>query len=187
MNSYECHALASHHRFAAVISCTNAVFVFFLFFCFYVYMCLNVPPSPTYLRSGTLESRLKIEITNILPLTVLCICLTVFVFSNINLNCRFIPLNTRLNTLAVSVKANRNKGLLLFLLFMSYLSIFEYHFIIFLPCELWRGHLDTRRIPPNGNVSHLDFPNASSLKSRYSPQPRTRSLEPVRSRVSIIL
>ena len=128
------------------IPSTNAVIVFILLFLLYVNMCLNVSPSPTYMRSEPLVSRLKIEIASILRLNVLWVCLTVLICSNISLNCRFIPLNTRLNTLSVSVKANRNKDLLFFLLFISYLSIFEYYFIVFLPSEFWRTHLDTRRL-----------------------------------------
>ena len=122
------------------------MFVFILLFLFYVNMCLNVPLSPAHMRSEPLVTRLKIEISSVLPLTVLCVCLTVLIFSNISLNCRFLPLNTRLNTLTVSVKANRNNDLLFSLLFISYFSIFEYYFIVLLPCEFWKSRLDTRKL-----------------------------------------
>ena len=107
-------------------------------------MCLNVcsPPCPTYMRPEPLVSRLDIDITSILPLTLLCSCLVVHILSHIDLNCRFISFNTRLNTLTVLAKERSHDKLNFFLLLLSYLLIFEYFFVVFLPFEFWEGNLD---------------------------------------------
>ena len=62
--------------------------------------------------------------------------------SKIDLNCRFIPLNTRLNTLAISVRNSRSSNVQLVLLFLLYFIIFDHFLIILLPSELLNVKLD---------------------------------------------
>ena len=109
---------------------------------FSVNMCLNVPPPPslTFTRSETLEKHLHIDLPNILILFLLCMCLSILSLSNINLNCRFISFDTRLNTLTRKPIKNADHHFLL--LFLSYVIIFEYYFIIFLPYDFYNVHLD---------------------------------------------
>ena len=78
-------------------------------------------------------------------LVFLCVCSTVLILSHIDLNCRFITFDTRLNTLAVSTKTKRS-NLKLFILLFIYLLIFDYYFIIFMSYEFWKDRLDIRRI-----------------------------------------
>ena len=95
-----------------------------IFFSFlFVNICLNVcsPPCPTYMRPEPLVPRL--DITSILPFALLCLCLVVHIFSHIDLNCRFISFNTRLNTLTVPAKERSNDKLNFFLLVLSYLLL----------------------------------------------------------------
>ena len=129
-------------------SCMNAKFVFILFYFLYVYKCLNVspPPTPTLMRSEPLAVYLEIEITTNLPLTLLCICMVVYILSHIDLNCRFITFDTRLNTLTVSAKERRHENLDYCLLVLSYFSIFEFYFLVFLPLKLSQVDLDIRMI-----------------------------------------
>ena len=120
------------------------IFVMFL----YVYMCLNVcsPPCPTYMRPEPSVNYLDIKFTNILPLTLLSVCLAVYILSHIDLNCRFISFNTRLNTLTVQAKERSHDKLNFLLLFLSYLLIFEYFFVVFLPFEFWKVNCDLNSI-----------------------------------------
>ena len=113
----------------------NAKFAFILLFSLYVYMCLDVspPPSPTYMRSKPLVKSLEIKITSILPLFLLCVCIVVHTLSHIDLNCRFISFDTRLNTLTISNNDRRHKNLDLILLVLSYLLLLDDYFMIFLP------------------------------------------------------
>ena len=125
----------------------NKLFLSFIMF-LYVNMCLNVcsPPSPTYLRPETLVTHLEMDITSILPLMLICVCLVVHILSHIDLNCRFISFNTRLNTLTVSAKERSHDKLNFYLLFLTYLLIFEYFFVVFLPFEFWKVNLDLQSI-----------------------------------------
>ena len=131
----------------------NAKFVFILFLFLYVYKCLNVSPTPsmTYMRSEPLVIHLEIEKTSILSLTLICICM-VYILSHIDLNCRFVTFDTRLNTLKVS-EERRLYNLDFCLLVLSYLLIFDYHFVVFLP-------------PPQLNQNRLGYPK--NYKSSYS-------------------
>ena len=118
--------------------------MFFIFVCKHVYICPPTP-SPPFTRSETcLAQHLHIDIPNILILFFLYMCLTVLILSNINLNCRFISLNTPLNSLTPRSCKTKNQHFLL--LFLSYFMIFEYYFIIFLPCEFFNINLDILRI-----------------------------------------
>ena len=128
-------------------SCMNAKFVFISLYFLYVYMCLNVspPPPPTFMRSEPLVVCIEIEIKRTLTLTSLCICLVVHILSHIDLNCRFITFDTRLNTLTVSAKERRHDNLDYCLLVLSYFSIFEFYFVVFLPLNL-QADFDIRMI-----------------------------------------
>ena len=111
-------------------------------------MCLYVPPSPSssFTRTVRLVKHLHIDLPNILTLFFLCMCLIVIIVLNIDLNCRYLSFDTRLNTLPVSTNAKRTENIYFSLLFSAYFLIFEYHFIVFLPCEIWMVHLDAHRI-----------------------------------------
>ena len=113
---------------------------------FFVYVFLNVSPSPHYTRSEHLVTRLEIDITSILTLTVLCVCLGVHILSHKNLKCTFLSFNNRLNTLTITAKKRRQNKMNFFLLLSSYLLIFESYSIIFLPFEFCKGDLDTQKI-----------------------------------------
>ena len=134
--------------FAAAIWCMSAKFALIFFSFLFVNMCLNVclPPCPTFMRPEPLVTHLAIDITSILPLTLLCLCLVVHILSHIDLNCRFISFNTRLNTLTVPAKERSHDKLNFFLLFLCYLLIFEYFFVLFIPFEFWKGSLDLRSL-----------------------------------------
>ena len=121
-------------RFHALVM--YAKFVFILLFFLYVYKCVSVspPPSTTFMRSEPLVIRLEIGITSILPLTLLCVCM-MHILSRIDLNCRFITFDTRLNMLTDSAKKRRLDNLY-FLLVLSYFIIFDYYFVVFLPLNL---------------------------------------------------
>ena len=122
-------------------------FILILFLFSYVNMCICVPPSPSFnMRSETLVKHLHLEMSSIFMTTYIFMCLTTLIMSHIDLNCRYLSLDTRLNTLSTSTKQNKTENLCLFLLFSMYLVIFEYYFIIFLPCDFWKIHLNTRRI-----------------------------------------
>ena len=129
-------------------SCMNAKFVFILFYFLYVYKCLNVspPPPPTFMRSEPIVVCPEIEITRILLFTLPCICIVVHILSQIDLNCRFITFDTRLNTLTVSAKEKRHDNLDYCLLVLSYFSIFEFYFVVFLPLNLSQDDFDIRMI-----------------------------------------
>ena len=106
-------------------------------------LCVPPIPSTTHMRSETLVSYLQIGIVDILSLIVLCVCLFLTILSNIDLNCRFIPFDTSLNTLTASIKGKSNGNVHLYLLSL-YLVIFEYYFIVFLPPEFYKNHYDIR-------------------------------------------
>ena len=111
----------------------------------YVNICIDVSPHPsTTLRSETFVNHL--DISNILLLTYITMCLIIVIVLNMDLNCRYISFNTRLNTLSFSNKDKSTGNLHFFLLFASYILIYEYYFIVFLPFEFWNVYLDTRRI-----------------------------------------
>ena len=113
----------------------------------YVNICIYVSRYPSLtMRSEPLVNKFHIDVTNIVLLTYLAMCSTIVIVFNIDLKCRYLSFNTRLNTLSVSNKANRTEHLQFFLLFCIYLLIFEYYFIVFLPFELSSVHLDTRKI-----------------------------------------
>ena len=122
------------------------MFVLLLFL--YVNICINVylPQLPTYMRSNPLVRRLEIEITSILPITILCVCLFVHLLSHIDLNCRFISFNTQLNTLTVSTKKWKPNNVNFYLLLLSYVLIFESYFVIFLSFDFFKVYLDIQRV-----------------------------------------
>ena len=98
---------------------------------FSVNMCLNVPPPPslTFTRSVTLVKHLYIDPTNTCRLFLLCICLTVIILPNIDLNCRFVSFSTRLNTL--KPKSTKTASQHFLLLFLSYVMLFEYYLYLY--------------------------------------------------------
>ena len=51
-----------------------------------------------------------------------------------------------MNTLTVTIKERSHEKRNFFLLFLSYLLIFEYFFVIFLPFEFWKGNLEFQSI-----------------------------------------
>ena len=106
-------------------------FVFTSLLYLYVNMCLNVYPSPTVMRSEPFVKHIQLEKSSILAISVVSLCLGVFILSKIDLNIRYIPFNTRLNTLITSKKANCLENSYFLLLLLLYLTIFEYFFIIF--------------------------------------------------------
>ena len=110
-------------------------------------MCINVspPPSPPLMRSEPLAKHLQMGLTDIIILIILCMCLAMLVLSNVDLDCRFIPFDIRLNTLTVSLKANKTANLPIVLCFLSYLLLFDYYCIVFLPHEFWNAVLNVRR------------------------------------------
>ena len=98
----------------------------------YVNICIDVSLHPsTTLRSETFVNHL--DISNILLLTYITMCLIIVIVLNMDLNCRYISFNTRLNTLSFSNKAKSTGNLYLFLLFASYILIYEYYFIAVYP------------------------------------------------------
>ena len=107
-------------------------------------MFVYVPPTrfPPLTRPEPLVKHLLIDATSIITPTILCMCVIALILPNIDLNCRYISLNTRLNTLSVSKKTNQTNNLKLLLLLISYLTIFEYYFLIFVPHELFKGYFD---------------------------------------------
>ena len=108
------------------------------------------PPSPTFTRSVTLVKHLHVDLYSILTLFLLCMCLTVITLSNIDLNCRFVCFRTRLNTLRPKSSKNTSHHFLLF--FLSYVMLFEYYFIIFLPYEFLNVHLNIKARVKSLNV-----------------------------------
>ena len=145
--------LPRHYRLTCVLEqiyAMNKFVLMFLTFSLYVflniYVCIPPPPCPTYMRPEPVVTCLDIKFTSILPFTLLCVCLAVYILSHIDLNCRFISFNTRLNTLKVQAKERSHDKLNFLLLFLSYLLIFEYFFVVFLPFEFWKIDLDLRNI-----------------------------------------
>ena len=67
------------------------------------------------------------------------------ILSRIDLNCRFITFDTRLNMLTDSAKKRRHNNLYC-LLVLSYFIIFDYYFVVFLPLNLSQTDMDIRRI-----------------------------------------
>ena len=124
----------------------NAKFVFIFVLILYVNMCINVSPSPTIMRSEPFVKLVQMGKANILTSSVLCLCLGVIILSKIDLNTRYIPFNTRLNTLTTSKKANSHENLYFLSLLLLYLTIFEYFFIVLLPYEFCKVDLDIREI-----------------------------------------
>ena len=114
-----------------------------------MYIYVPPPPPPTFTRPETCWSK-HIDLSVILLPYFLCMCLTVVIFSNIDLNCRFLPLNTRLNTL--TQKPSKTVHQYPLLLLLSYFVLFEYYFIIFLPYELSTVPLNIKSIVQNLNV-----------------------------------
>ena len=114
----------------------------FIFVCKYVSACAP-SPSPTFTRSVTLVKHLHIDLNNIFMLFLLCMCLIV-ILSNIDLNCRFVSFSTRLNTLKPESSKTASQHFLLF--FLSYVMLFEYYLIIFLPYEFFNVHLNKVRV-----------------------------------------
>ena len=130
--------------------CFDVKLLFLSLFLLYVYvnMYVYVPQilSPPPMRSETLIKHVRVDITSILTLFLLCLCLFALTLPTIDLNCRFITFDTRLNTLKVSTRTSRTENLHLTLLFILYLIIFEYFTIVFLPYEFFKIHPVFRRI-----------------------------------------
>ena len=107
-------------------------------------MFVYVPPtrSPPLLRPVPLVKHLQFDATSIVTPTILCMCVIALILPNIDLNCKYISLNTRLNTLRASKKTSQTNNLKLFLLFISYLTVFEYYFLIFVPYEFFKVYFD---------------------------------------------
>ena len=74
------------------------------------------------------------------------LCLFVFILSKIDLNIRYIPFNTRLNTLTALKKAKCHENLYFYILLILYVMTFEYLSIVLLPYEFCKIHLDFRKI-----------------------------------------
>ena len=66
------------------------------------------------------------------------------ILPNIDLNCRFVSFSTRLNTL--KPKSTKTASQHFLLLFLSYVMLFEYYLIIFLPYEFFNVHLNKVRV-----------------------------------------
>ena len=138
--------LASYQLFAFIISFTNAKFVYILLILFCVNMCINVSPSPSTMKSEPLVKYFQMGKMNILTLMLLCLCTFAFILSKVDLNIRYIPFNTRLNTLTASKKTRSNGNLYFYSLLLLYVTTFEYVFIVFLPYEFCKINLDIRKI-----------------------------------------
>ena len=121
----------------------KSVLLSFLFL--YVNMFVYVPTtrSPPLTRPEPLVRHLQIDVSSIVTPILLCMCVIVLILPNIDLNCRFISFNTRLNTLSASKRTSLTDNLFLLLLFLSYLAIFEYYFLIFVPYEFFKVHFDS--------------------------------------------
>ena len=106
-------------------------------------MFVYVPPtrSPPLRRPEPLVKHLQINASIFRP-TLLFLCVIALILPNLDLNCRFISLNTRLNTLSVSKKTCQTDNWNLLLLFLSYLTIFEHYFLIFVPYEIFKAYFD---------------------------------------------
>ena len=95
---------------------------------------LNVPPSPcrpcqAFVRSEfkPLQKHLHIELSSILKLLLCLICLSVLFLSRIGIY------------YGISSSSSLTyRNLILMLLFLSYFTIFDYYFIIFLPFEFFK-------------------------------------------------
>ena len=109
-------------------------------------MCINVSPSPSVMRSEPLVKHFHMGKMNILTLTFLCLCSFIFILSKIDLNIRYIPFNTSLNTLTTLKKDKYNEDLDFYLLLLLYVVTFEYLSIVFLQNEFFKIHLDIRKI-----------------------------------------
>ena len=107
----------------------------------------------------------EIEVTSILPLTLLFVCVAVHIFSHTYLTCRFIAFDTRLNTLTVSATERRHDNLDYFLLVLSYLLIFDYYLVIYLPLNLSQIDLEILRIKKVATafkIFHMTFVSTTS-------------------------
>ena len=109
-------------------------------------MCLCVSPSPTFMRSEPLVKHLLMDISSILTLTSLSVSIVMLLLSKIDLNCRFIPFNTRLNTLATSARNSQSSNSQLFLFFALYFITFDHFLVILLPAEFFSIKLDNQTV-----------------------------------------
>jgi len=91
---------------------------------------------------------LQIEVTVSFKLLILTLCTTVSFLSSIKFtsyNCRFISLQACLNTLPrVSNRTTQTDRLRLILSILSYITVFDLHFIVFLPSEFFKIKLDIK-------------------------------------------
>ena len=113
----------------------NKFVLIFLIFSFYVCVNIYVSMPPTLMRSEPQVKHIQMEKVNIFKIAFIWLCLTLFILSNIDLNVRYLPFNTSLNTLNVSTKAKNNKNLNLILLFLLFLVIFDYVSVLVLAQE----------------------------------------------------
>ena len=114
---------------------SKLVFFFVLFL--YVNICINVSPSPSVMRSEPLVKHIEIGKMEIFQITLIGLWSIILFLSQVDLNIRYIPFNTSLNTLTAPNK-KCNKNMYPFLLLISYAMIFEYYFVIFLPKEFFK-------------------------------------------------
>ena len=122
------------------------VFIFVLFLISLVFMCINVSPSPTFMRSEPMVKHFQMQIMDIFTLMLLSSCSIVFILSKIDLNIRYIPFNVRLNTLMASKKTKCNKNLYFYLLLLLYVMTCENHLFVLLPYEFCKIHPNIRGI-----------------------------------------
>ena len=137
----------------------------FLLFCYFSYffslnVCenntafnLNVSPPPSspchpFVRFELwpLVKNLHFNVNSVLKFFFLSITLGVIFYSSLDISLykyRFISLNTRLNILPKIANSSSTtyRDLNLLLLVLSYITIFEYYLIIFLPCEFFKVQL----------------------------------------------
>ena len=95
--------LPRHYRLTRVIGTNlyipmNKFVLMFLTFSLYVCVNIYVCLPPTLMRSEPYVKHIQMENADILIIAFLWLCLTAFFLSNIDLNVRYIPFNTSLNT-----------------------------------------------------------------------------------------
>ena len=97
------------------------------------------------MRPEPYVKHIQMEKADILIIAFLWLCLTAFFLSNVDLNVRYIPFNTSLNTLNVSTKVKNNDSFHFLLLFLLFLMIFDFVSVLFLAQE-YCNNLDIRNV-----------------------------------------
>ena len=126
------------------------------------YVCVPHTPSPTLTRSEPLVRHLLMDLSSILTIIYLFVCVTMLLLSKIDLNCRFIPFNTRPNTLAASARSSQSSASIL-LIFVLYFIIFDHFLIIILPSEFFNIKLDNLTVRSVIFVKMFHCPLASTI------------------------